>query len=170
MSTTSAPKDQKHEALGDEAFMTADELRGYMREMAMAEAAGGDDAVSRAEKAQKEMLESFAKPIEVNDEVIAKITKRLGSSMRQAAKRGETEIMVMRFPNALCTDNGRAINNSEEGWPATLTGRPRQAYEFWRDQLRPANYKLKAMIIDWPRGMPGDVGFFLSWSGAKPEH
>ncbi|MDB5649726.1 MAG: hypothetical protein JWL62_1246 [Hyphomicrobiales bacterium] len=169
MSLTSAPKDEKHEALGDEAFMSADELRAYMRQMAMAEAAGGDDAVARAERAQKDMLETFSKPIEVTDEVIAKLKKRLVSSTRQAAKRGETEIMVMRFPNALCTDNGRAINNSEDGWPDTLTGRPRQAYEFWRDELRPAKYKLKAMIIDWPHGMPGDVGFFLSWASAT-EH
>ena len=52
-------------------------------------------------------------------------------------------------------------------WPETLTGRPRQAYEFWRDQLRPAGYRLKAMIVEWPGGLPGDVGFFLQWGEAK---
>ena len=70
----------------------------------------------------------------------------------------------MRFPSALCTDKGRAINNAEPDWPATLTGRPRQAYEFWKEHLQPAKYKLRAMIIDWPGGLPGDVAFFLSWS------
>ncbi len=170
MSFASAPNETKNASLEDEAFMTADELRGYMQEMAMAEASGAGDWVARAEQAQKEMLETMSKPVEVTDEVIAKLTHRLISAMRQAAKRGETEIMVMRFPNLLCTDRGRAINNSEEDWPETLTGRPRQAYEFWRDQLRPAHYKLKAMIIEWPRGMPGDVGFFLSWAGATPGH
>ena len=69
-----------------------------------------------------------------------------------------------RFPNTLCTDKGRAINNAEEGWPDSLTGRPRQAYELWRDHLRAGHYKLKAMVIDWPNGMPGDIGFFLSWA------
>ncbi len=71
--------------------------------------------------------------------------------------------MVMRFPSALCTDKGRAINNYEHGWPDTLIGRPRQAYELWHDRLQPAGYRLKAMIVDWPGGMPGDVGFFLEW-------
>ena len=49
-------------------------------------------------------------------------------------------------------------------WPETLTGRPRQAYEFWKEHLQPQKYKLKAMIVDWPGGLPGDVAFFLSWS------
>jgi hypothetical protein len=69
----------------------------------------------------------------------------------------------MRFPHELCADKGRAINNAEPGWPETLTGRPRQAFELWRDHLRPAGYRLSAVIVDWPGGLPGDVGFFLSW-------
>jgi hypothetical protein len=158
------------QALGDEAFMTAEELRRYMDEMAMAQASSEVNVMAQAERAQAELIKTMSKTIEVTPEVVASLKKRLLSSMRDAAKRGATEIMVMRFPNALCTDGGRAINNSEEGWPETLAGRPRQAYEFWRDHLRPAQYKLKAMIIDWPRGMPGDVGFFLSWAGRKLDH
>ncbi len=73
----------------------------------------------------------------------------------------------MRFPVALCSDHGRAINNGDADWPDSLTGRPRQAYEFWRDHVRPAGYRLKAMIIEWPGGMPGDVGMFLSWAPPK---
>ena len=87
--------------------------------------------------------------------------------LRSAAQRGASELMVMRFPCSLCTDKGRAINNADKDWPETLTGRPRQAYEFWRDQLRPAGYRLKAMIVEWPGGLPGDVGFFLQWGDAK---
>jgi hypothetical protein len=26
---------------------------------------------------------------------------------------------------------------------------------------------LKAMIVEWPGGLPGDVGFFLQWGDAK---
>jgi hypothetical protein len=90
------------------------------------------------------------------------------NKLRTSAQRGETELLVMRFPVALCTDRGRALNNSDSDWPDTLTGRPRQAYELWRDQLRPAGYKLKAMIIEWPGGLPGDVGFFLKWGEQRP--
>jgi hypothetical protein len=89
------------------------------------------------------------------------------SKVRAAADRGDTELMVIRFPVALCTDRGRAINNSEPDWPDTLTGRPRQAFEIWRDHLRPAGFRLSAMIIEWPGGLPGDVGFFLKWSDPK---
>jgi hypothetical protein len=32
---------------------------------------------------------------------------------------GKTEVQVYRFPNQLCTDNGRAINQ-EPGWEDTL--------------------------------------------------
>lgn len=80
-----------------------------------------------------------------------------------AAERGETEVLMLRFPNALCTDHGRAINNEEPDWPDTLTGRPRQFYEIWRDHLKEADFQLKTMVIDWPDGMPGDIGMYLSW-------
>ena len=42
-----------------------------------------------------------------------------------------------------------------------------QAFEFWRDHLQPEGYGLKAMIVDWPEGLPGDIGFFLTWDDAK---
>ena len=153
--------------LGDESFMSAADLRAYMAEMDMAKAMKEVGAMDRAEKARKALIESLSAPIEVTPEKIREVAETLRRKLRSAAQRGASELMVMRFPCSLCTDSGRAINNSEAGWPETLTGRPRQAYEFWRDHLRPANYKLKAMIIDWPRGMPGDVGFFLSWSEQK---
>jgi hypothetical protein len=31
------------------------------------------------------------------------------------------------------------------------------------ERARPAGYHLKAQIINFPDGMPGDVGLFLSW-------
>ena len=102
--------------------------------------------------------------LQLTPEKIAEIKHNLATKTRAAAGRGETEVLVMRFPSALCTDKGRAINNAEADWPSTLTGRPRQAYEFWKEHLQPAKYKLRAIIIDWPGGLPGDVAFFLSWS------
>ena len=95
------------------------------------------------------------------------ILQPLKAKLKAAAERGQTELMAMRFPNSICTDKGRAINNSDPIWPDTLTGRPRQAYELWRDQLRDAGFRLSAMIIDWPGGLPGDVGFFLKWGNAE---
>jgi hypothetical protein len=75
----------------------------------------------------------------------------------------DRSVQVFRFPNHICTDNGRAINQVEEGWEQTLTGVPKEIYEFWKRQLKPRGYHIRYEIIDYPGGMPGDVGIFLSW-------
>jgi len=153
-----------HHTLGDESFMSADDLRAYMRELELAKLNQTLAAMDREEQARAELVKRLSTPLELTPELLAEMTLSLISKMKLAAQRGETEIMVMRFPNVLCTDRGRAINNAEDGWPDTLIGRPRQAFEMWRDHLRPVHYKLRAMIVEWPDGMPGDVGFFLSWA------
>lgn len=150
--------------LADESFMSADELRSYMTDIEMAKASKMLNAMDKAEEARKKLVASLQEEIVVTPEKIAEIKQSLATKTRAAAERGEREVLVMRFPSALCTDKGRAINNAEPDWPTTLTGRPRQAYEFWKEHLQPAKYKLRAMIIDWPGGLPGDVAFFLSWS------
>jgi len=70
----------------------------------------------------------------------------------------------MRFPNQLCTDRGRAINQREQGWQETLTGLPKELYLFWEKHLKSHGYKLGYQIVDFPGGMPGDVGVTLSWN------
>jgi len=162
---TKAVKSAAALELGDESFMSAADLRTYMDEMDMAKASKEIDRMDRAEKARKELIKTLSTPasLEEIEEIVASVQRKV----RSAAQRGATELMVMRFPCALCTDKGRAINNADKDWPDTLTGRPREAFEFWRDHLRPAGYRLKAMIIEWPGGLPGDDGFFLAWGGAK---
>lgn len=150
--------------LGDESFMSADDLRAYMTELEMAKASKMLGAMDQADEARRKLVAVLREEIDVTPEKIAEIKQSLANKTRAAAGRGETEVLVMRFPSALCTDKGRAVNNAEADWPATLTGRPRQAYEFWAEHLRPSKYKLRAMIIDWPGGLPGDIAFFLSWS------
>lgn len=154
--------------LGDETFMTADDLREYMTEMQMARASKELGAMNSADKARQDLIKMLSAPLDLTPDRLKEIAERLMTKLRTAAQGGESEILVMRFPVALCTDQGRAINNGDADWPETLTGRPRQAYELWRDRLRPAGYRLKAMIIEWPGGMPGDVGFFLAWGGKTP--
>jgi hypothetical protein len=155
--------DKAHQELGDETFMSATDLRNYMAEMQMAKAGKSFDGMDRAEKARHDLIKRLAEPLDLTPARLKEILQPLRAKLRSAAEGGQTELMVMRFPNVLCTDKGRAINNSDPDWPETLTGRPRQAYELWRDQLRPAGFRLSAMIIEWPGGLPGDVGFFLKW-------
>jgi hypothetical protein len=170
MNMEAAPNSSTHpnatRELDDESFMTADDLRNYMNATMAAKASKELDAMDKADKAKEQLIKTLSAPIDVTPEKRNEITSSLLFKLRKAAERGETELLVMRFPHELCTDKGRAINNSEAGWPETLTGRPRQAFELWRDHLRPAGYRLNATIVDWPGGLPGDVGFFLAW-GSK---
>jgi hypothetical protein len=152
--------------LGDETFMSATELRNYVKQTEMAKASK-DAGSGQAEKAREELIRSLMQPVAVTPEKIAEVKRRVFGQLRKAAGKGDKEVLVMRFPNALCTDKGRALNNLEKGWPSTLIGRPLQAFEFWRDHLQPQGYGLKAMIVDWPEGLPGDIGFFLTWDDAK---
>jgi uncharacterized membrane protein len=83
---------------------------------------------------------------------------------RQIAERGKKEYLLLRFPSELCTDGGRAINNSPNpDWPDTLQGEAMELYARWRDQLKPRGFHLAARVLDFPDGKPGDVGLFLFW-------
>lgn len=83
--------------------------------------------------------------------------------VHDAASEGLAEIMLGQFPSAWCTDAGRRINNAEEGWPETLPGVAREFFEFWERDLKPRGFHLRAEIITFPDGIPGDVGAYLSW-------
>ena len=138
--------------------------QAMMEKLALAEAAKADEAARKRaheEAEKKELLDKLTKPSGVSDE---EALKRVGVIVERAVSNGLTEVQVYRFPNALCTDHGRAINQQEPGWEKTLTGLPKEMYEFWDRQLRPLGYKLKVQIIDFPGGMPGDVGITLKWA------
>ena len=83
--------------------------------------------------------------------------------VRTAAESGATESMIGQFPSDWCTDGGRRINVPEQDWPDTLQGIAREFYEFWERELKPKGFGLRAQIISFPDGKPGDVGAFLSW-------
>jgi len=129
----------------------------------MAQAVDAVSGMSQADKAREELVKQLMEPINLTPARVQEIIRSLKAKLKAAADSGKTELMVMRFPNVLCSDKGRALNNGEADWPNTLLGRPRQAYELWRDKLQPLHFKLSAMIIEWPRGLPGDIGLFLSW-------
>ena len=81
--------------------------------------------------------------------------------VKNAVEKGHLEAMVYSFPSDLCIDGGRAINNSDPDWPATLQGKAKEMYDAFKARIHTQGYKLKAMIINFPGGVPGDVGFFL---------
>jgi len=135
-----------------------------MEKLALAEAEKAEAATRRqaeVEAEKKLLLEKITKPSGVSDE---EAMERVAVIVQRAVSNGQTEVQVYRFPNQLCTDHGRAINQQEPGWENTLTGLPKEMYEFWGRRLRPLGYKLKVQIVDWPGGMPGDVGISLKWA------
>lgn len=82
----------------------------------------------------------------------------------QAAEHGLTEFLLLRFPSQLCSDGGRSINLGEKGWPKSLRGEAAEIYLWWEQDLKPQGFHLTARVIDFPGGMPGDIGLFLTWS------
>ncbi len=79
-------------------------------------------------------------------------------------RNGLTEVQVYRFPNTLCTDNGRAINQQEPGWEKTLTGIAQEIFKLCSDYLKPRGYRIRDQIVDFPGGMPGDIGIVIAWA------
>ena len=138
---------------------SADEMRMALIEKEMEEI----DRRQKAKAVEETKLASFADSFlteHVSEKERAMI-RRIAMSAMQA---GKFEAMVYSFPSDLCTDGGRAINNSEPRWPETLRGKAKELYDRFQTIAKPKGYKLKAMIINFPGGVPGDVGFFLSWA------
>jgi hypothetical protein len=135
-----------------------------MKRMALVEAEKASDEAKKsaaAEAEKKALLERFQKPSGVSDE---ERLKRAAAIIKRAVDNGRTEVRVGEFPNVLFTDRGRAINQQEPGWENTLTGLPKELYEFWRKHLQPRGYRLRFEIVDWPGGLPGDIGVTLMWA------
>jgi len=118
------------------------------------------DEARRAAIAAREQKVAELSALHVSDAAWADL---LGKA-REAAKAGQKDYLLLRFPSQLCSDGGRAINYSEPDWPATLHGEPAELYLRWERDLRPQGFHLAAQIVDFPGGIPGDVGLFLIWA------
>lgn len=136
------------EILKQSALKEAEKAEEHMRQMAAAE----------AEK--RALIEQLTKPSGLSEE---EKVKRASAIIQRAVKNGLHEVQVYRFPNILCSDHGRAINQMEKGWENTLNGIPKEMYQLWKDYLQPRGYKISYQIIDFPGGVPGDIGITLSW-------
>jgi hypothetical protein len=144
----------------DDLLPTANEI---LKQAALKEAEKAGEAARRAAEAEEEkrhLIERLSKPSGMSEEEKVKLAATV---IQRAVRNGLTEVQVYRFPNILCTDRGRAINQREEGWENTLTGIPKEIFQLWADHLKPRGYRIAYQIIDFPGGMPGDIGVTLSW-------
>jgi hypothetical protein len=146
----------------DQLLPTAKEIQ---KQAALKEAEKAEEqarAAAAAEAEKRALTEQLSKPSGLSEDEKIKLASTI---IQRAVRNGQHEVQVYRFPNALCTDHGRAINQREPGWEKTLTGIPKEIYQLWQDHLRPRGYKIAFQIIDFPGGMPGDIGVILSWGG-----
>lgn len=144
----------------DDLLPTAAEIQ---KRAAIHEAEKADEYARRltaAEAEKRALIERLSKPSGLTED--EKI--RLASTVIQRAVRnGLTEVQIYRFPNSLCTDNGRAINRQEPGWEKTLTGIALDIFQLWSDYLKPRGYRIGYQVIDFPQGIPGDIGIVIAW-------
>jgi hypothetical protein len=115
-----------------------------------------------AEAEKRALIDRLSKPSGLSEDEKVKLASTV---IQRAVRNGLSEVQVYRFPNSLCTDNGRAINQMESGWEKTLNGIPKEIYQLWSDYLQPRGYRIRYQIIDFPGGMPGDISITISWDG-----
>ena len=145
----------------DELLPAAADCRNKLAEVEAEKATQYLRKQAAVEAEKKALLEKFEKPSGVTDE---ERMKRAATMIRRAVDSGLTEVFVGRFPNRMFTDRGRAINQMEPGWETTLTGLPKELFVFWEQHLKPRGYKIKFQIVDYPEGIPGDIGITLNWA------
>jgi hypothetical protein len=143
------------------AIMSAQELRTKMAIAESEKASAALKAKNAEEKEKKALIDHLLHPSPLSDE---EIMEKAVVIVNRAVEAGLTSVQVFRFPHQICSDNGRAIHEGEEGWETTLVGIPKEIYEFWKRQLKPRGYHIRYEILDYPGGMPGDIGITLSWA------
>ena len=122
----------------------------FMKKLALAEAEEATKQarkLAEAEAEKKALLDQLTKPSGLSDE---EAIQRAIKIIERAVSNGKSEVQVHRFPNQICTDGGRAINQQEPGWEDTLTGVPKEIYELWAKYFRPRGYKLPGSYENIP--------------------
>src|SRR5262245_22293008 len=100
--------------------------KDVMAKIALAEAEDAEKQAklhAEADAEKKALIEHLSQPSGVSDE---EAIKRGMKIIDRAVKNRLTEVQIYRFPNQMCTDKGRAINQQEPGWEKTLTGVPKE--------------------------------------------
>ena len=136
------------------------------------------EAEGQLQRRKEEELAAFKQRLETF-QLTSEIIEAFLGRVKRAFERGENELMITSFPSSFCADQGRAITNAgappinkpakdepkpdEPDWLATMPAGVRPVHEYWQTNLKPGGFGLSARIIDYPGGMPGDVGLFLTW-------
>jgi hypothetical protein len=142
--------------------LSADGIRSYLESKKREEAAKLQAHEAEA-KAERERFHQMFLEREVQPEAM----DRVAGMIRKAVDMGEKQVLLFQFPSEWLPDQGRAITNHAPDWAESLDGFARRAHEFFVQNLEPRGFQMRAEIISWPNGMPGDVGIYLQWR--RPE-
>src|SRR6202007_3123060 len=105
--------------------------KDIQKQAALKEAEKTDQLARRhaaAEAEKQKLIEKLSKPSGLSEDEKVKLASTV---IQRAVRNGLSEVQVYRFPNSLCTDRGRAINQMEAGWEKTLTGMAKEIYQIW---------------------------------------
>lgn len=139
-------------------LISPDELKRIADDVDMKKAREAFELEKKRDAERQKLHDAF-----FQREIHPEVKQRVSAAVRRAAEAGQREILVVSFPSSWTTDRGRRINNSETDWPESLDGFAKRAYDYFATELRPAGYKVRAEILNFPGGIPGDVGLYLSW-------
>jgi hypothetical protein len=139
-------------------LLRPDDLKKISDDIDMAKAKKAMEHMKREEEEKAALKEIF-----MSREIHPEAKTRINTAIQRAAEQGNRQILVIEFPASFCNDQGRRINNLEADWPASLEGFAKKAYDYFQQELKPLGFKLTAQILDYPGGMPGRVGLYLSW-------
>jgi hypothetical protein len=141
-------------------LLSAKDLQAKIALVEGEKASAAAKAHAAAEAEKQAFIDRISKPSGLTDD---QIIEKASHIVNRAVENGLTSVQVFRFPNHLCSDDGRAIDQAEDGWEKTLTGIPKELFEFYERQLKPRGYRIKYHIVDYRGGIRGDVGVVLSW-------
>src|SRR6202047_133972 len=144
----------------DDLIPNASDIR---KEASLKEAEKADEdarLAAAAESEKRALIERLSRPSGKSEEEKVQLASTV---IQRAVRNGMTQVQVYRFPNTLCTDKGRAINQQEPGWENTLTGIPKEIYQLWTDYLKPRGYRISYQVIDFSGGVPGDIAITIAW-------
>ncbi len=118
-------------------LLSVKELQARIAEAEGAKASAALKQQKAAEHEKEELLKHLRGPSGLSDDAVME----KASMHHQPRRRERVDVGAgVPLPHILCTDNGRAINQAEAGWDTTLTGIPKEIFEFWKRQLQPRGY------------------------------
>ena len=144
------------EASGDR--VSADDFRGLVEDFERREAEHQDGARRAAAQQRRQRAKEL-----IDQHISDESWRALVHQARQAAEHGQKEFLLLRLPSQALSDDGRTVNAPQPDWPKTLRGEAAELYLRWERDMKPHGFGLSARVLDFPGGMPGDIGLFLVW-------